>query len=151
MATKYAMWVHGTSIQAEREGYFISKSHKGWGAEFTTQGDEWYHFSIPTPVITGGKDTFLEKVFILYETFLGAKVDAIHLYDGANKIKEYNNLNFDGTHKGVLDTKNNWLVNPQVHIKFGLGISVLVKFGSTTAAGVPKILFATAGADFNTP
>ncbi|MFM9951539.1 MAG: hypothetical protein ACKV1O_26630 [Saprospiraceae bacterium] len=67
MATLQAMWVHGTAVQAQREGYFISKKRSGSGATFNTHhAAEWFHFAIPTPVIFGGKNSNLEKVFVTF-------------------------------------------------------------------------------------
>lgn len=150
MSTKQAMWVHGTSVQAEREGYFISKSRPAWGATFRTQGSEWFHFAVPTPVIFGGQNSTLQKVFVLYKTGLGAKIKQLHIFDGATKIQEFLNLQLSGDHSGALDGQNTWNVNP-VHVKFGLGLSVLAEFGNATANGVPEIIFASAGADFIIP
>jgi hypothetical protein len=147
---KQALWVHGTSVQAEREGYFISKARPAWGAEFRTQGSEWFHFAVPTPVIIGGQDSNLQKVFVLYKTQLGAKINMIHVYDGSNLIQQFPNLQYQGDHTQQLDAQNTWAVNP-VHIKYGLGISILVDFGQATPNGVPQITFSTAGADFLTP
>jgi hypothetical protein len=147
MAIKQAMWIHGTSVQAEREGYFISKNRPAWGAEFKTQGSEWFHFAVPTPVIFGGQDSTLQKVFVLYKTFLGAKIVQVHVFDGGNKIQEFLNLQFQGDHSQGLDQQNTWIVNP-IHVKFGLGLSILVDFGNATVNGVPQITFASAGADF---
>jgi hypothetical protein len=150
MSTKQAMWVHGTSVQAEREGYFINKSRAALGATFKTQGSEWFHFAVPTPVIFGGQNSTLQKVFVLYKTGLSAKIMALHIFDGATKIQEFPNLELSGDHSGALDGQNTWNVNP-VHIKFGLGLSVAVEFGNATINGVPEIIFTSAGADFIIP
>lgn len=150
MSTKQAMWVQGTSVQAEREGYFISKSRPGWGAVFKTQGTEWFHFAIPTPVIFGGHDSTIQKVFVLYKTGLGAKIEALHIYDGANRIQIFDDLNLEGDHSHGIDANNVWQINP-VHIKYGLGLSASVNFGQATPAGVPEITFISAGADFIIP
>lgn len=150
MTTLQAMWVHGTSVQPEREGYYMAKARPAWGAEFKTQGTEWFHFSIPTPVIFGGQVSTLQKVFVLYKTDLTAKITALHVFDGGNKLQEFPNLALDGDHSQGLDGQNSWVVNP-VHVKFGLGLSVLVDFGNATPNGVPMITFASAGADFTIP
>ncbi len=147
MSIKQAMWVHGTSVQAEREGYFISKSRPAWGATFRTQGSEWFHFAIPTPVIFGGQNSTLQKVFVFYKTGLGAKITQLHIFDGATKIQEFLNLGLSGDHSGALDGQNTWTVNP-IHVKFGLGLSIAVEFGNATVNGVPEIIFSSAGADF---
>lgn len=150
MATKQALWVHGTSVQAEREGYHISRSRPGWGAEFMSQGDEWFHFAIPTPVIFGGYNSELEKCFVLFRTTLGAKISMVHLYDGATKLKEFNDLNLSGAYDTKITPANTFAV-PRAHLLYGLGISVRVLFGSSTPQGVPMICFTSAGADFLIP
>ena len=150
MSIKQAMWVHGTSVQAEREGYFIGKSRPAWGATFRTQGSEWFHFAVPTPVIFGGQISTLQKVFVLYRTGLGAKITRIDVFDGATQIQQFLNLGLSGDHSVSLDGQNTWNVNP-VHVKFGLGLSVAVEFGNATTSGVPEIVFTSAGADFLIP
>lgn len=150
MSVKQAMWVHGTSVQAEREGYFISKVRPAWGAVFRTQGGEWFHFAVPTPVIFNGQDSTLQKVFVFYKTGLGAKITQLHIFDGSTKIQEFINLQFSGDHSKAIDGQNTWITNP-VHIKFGLGLSILVEFGDATVSGVPEITFVSAGADFIIP
>jgi hypothetical protein len=147
MSIKQAMWVHGTAVQAEREGYHISRRRVGWGAEITSHGAEWFHFAVPTPVIFGGKDSMLQKAFVFFKTTMSAKIIGVHLYDGKSKFKEFNNLGLSGTHDGNIDQSNTFQVNP-AHIKYGLGISVNVDFGKSTPQGVPSITFAAAGADF---
>lgn len=150
MSIKQAMWVHGTEVQAEREGYYISRRRFGWGAEIASQGAEWFHFAIPTPVIFDGKDSTLQKAFVFFKTTMSAKIAGIHLYDGRTKFKEFNGLSLAGVHDGELDSSNTFPAEP-IHIKYGLGISVLVDFGNSTPQGVPSITFAAAGADFLIP
>jgi len=151
MSIKQAMWVHGTSVQAEREYYFINRSRPAWGAVFKTTGAEWFHIAVPTPVIFGGHDSTLQKVFVLYKTEMTAKITAVHVFDGSTKISQFLNLNLAGDHSQALDTQNTWLITPNVHVKFGLGLSVLVDFGKATPNGVPAITFASAGGDFLIP
>ena len=150
MSIKQAMWVHGTAVQAEREGYHINRIRAGWGAVISSHGAEWFHFAVPTPVIFGGKNSMLQKAFVLFKTTMSAKIIGVHLYDGKSKFKEFNNLSLSGTHEGKLDQSNTFQVD-LVHIKWGLGISVNVDFGKSTPQGVPKITFAAAGADFIIP
>lgn len=150
MAKLHAMWVHGTSVQAQREGYFISKERQGWGTIFRTQGEEWFQFAIPTPVWIAQEFTTLQKIFIFYKTENGAKLDAIHVRDAGKDVQRFDGLNLGGDHSKGLDNSNMWTMNP-VHIEFGLGMAVHVNFGQATPAGVPTITFFAAGADFTTP
>lgn len=151
MGNLQAYWVHGTAVQIEREGYFVTKQHAGFGAIFRTHGAEWFHFAIPTPVIVDGTRSSLKKVFVLFKTEGTAKITNIHVYDGNAKIAAFDNIARDGDHSTVIDKDNSWLVAPSPEIKFGLGISVNVNFGPPTKLGVPAIMFVTAGADFETP
>lgn len=150
MANKQAFWVHGNSVQMEREGYFISKQRAGFAAIFRTHGDEWFHFAIPTPVILNGKDTTLKKIFIFYRTKGTAKITNVHIHDGEKTIESFKNLSLSGDYSTKVDKHNSWGISP-VHVKFGLGISVHVDFGPKTKLGVPEIRFTSAGADFQTP
>jgi len=155
MAKFQASWVHGSSVQIEREGYFISKRRAGYGAHFKTHGKEWFHFAIPTPVFVEGKRASLRKIFVFYKTEGTAKITAVHLYDAGGKpfpktFKEFKKLSLSGDHSTEIDKDNSW-VTPVHSMGFGLGISVLVDFGPKTTGGVPGIWFVTAGADFETP
>lgn len=150
MSIKQAMWVHGTAVQTEREGYHINLNRVGWGTKISSHGEEWFHFAIPTPVIFGGKNSELQKAFVFFKTTMSAKIINVHLYDGKKKFKVFEGLNLSGTHDDKLDKLNTFQVN-SVHIKFGLGLSVNVDFGKSTPQGVPSITFAAAGADFIIP
>ena len=147
MSKKQAMWIHGTAVRPEREGYHINRSNIGWGARVRSTGKEWFHFPVPTPVIFDGKNSKVIKVFVLYSTKMNAKITHVHLYDGKTKFKTFKNLTLSGSHDGKLDASNTWIVSPR-HLKWGLNISVHVDFGSSTPQGVPEITFASAGADF---
>ncbi len=150
MTTKQAMWVHGTAVQPQREGYHVSRKYTGPGAVVYSTGKEWFQFAIPTPVIFGGHDSKLQQVFVLYETFSGARIDALDIWDGTTNIQAFGNLSLQGTHNVALDASNTWHV-ALVHIRWGLCLSVEVDFGQATPAGVPAITFASAGADFVIP
>jgi len=146
---KQAMWVHGTSVQEEREGYFTSKRRKGFGAVFQTTGTQWFHFAIPTPIIFDNKNSLIEKIFVYYRTTMNAKITAIHVYDGVVKIHSIDNLALNGDHsKKITLNHNTWLMNKQHNDHGGLGISVCVDFGDSTPQGVSSITFCSAGADF---
>ena len=145
MAKTQASWIHGVSVQAEREGYFISKARKGFAAEF--------NFAIPTPVLVDGKPSSLKKIFVFYETKGPAKITDIHVYDAGAKfdIDDLENLSLTGAHSKKIDPYNSWVIKSAPKMKFGLGISVLVDFGASTPGCVPGIKFTAAGADFETP
>ena len=145
---KQASWVHGNAVKLANEGYFLTTQYTGWGAEIQTHGTQWFHFTVPTPVIVNGVDTILQKLFVMFSTGGTAKITAVHVWDGPNMIQAYDNLNVTGDHSKLLDAQNTWVPNP-VHLKWGLDISVCVDFGPPSQIGVPQITFASAGADFN--
>ena len=144
-----ASWVHGSAVHIERERYFISKQCAGYGAEFHTYGQEWFHFAVPTPVLLLDMRVNIHKAFVLFKTFGTARVVALHIYDGGAKIWERNDLRIDGDHSKI-DASNNFDV-PQRPVVYGIGLSVLVNFGPPSEIGVPGIRFVTAGVDFFTP
>jgi len=151
----HAMWVHGSSVQPQREGYFINREKVGSGAVFKShntpgKGGEWFHFAIPTPVFIAGKKPKLKKVFVLYKTEGTARFMHLHIYDGEKKIHAEDGLKLSGSHSFRLDKENSWTL-PSLSMKFGLGISVFIDFGYPATKGVPSIRFSSAGADFELP
>ena len=151
MAKSQASWVHGSNVEMEREGYFISKRRTGYGTHFKTHGKEWFHFAIPTPVILNGQRSSLKKIFVFYKTEGTAKITAIHVYDAGDKIKAFDNLSFSGDYSKSVHQHNSWVITPSPKMKFGLGISVHVDFGPPKKLAVPGVRFVSAGADFETP
>lgn len=155
MAKLQAWWIHGSSVQIKREGYFISKHRPGYGAHFNSHNEpgkgEWFHFAIPTPVYVEGQESTLKKIFVLYKTELTAKITAVHIYDAGKHFASFDNLSLTGDHSQGLDPNNTWIITNAPHIAFGLGISVHVDFGPRQTNGVPGIWFRSAGADFETP
>ena len=69
MSKLQASWVHGSSVQAQREGYFIAKRRHGSGTVFKTHGKEWFHFAIPTPVIVNSQRASLAKVSFFLKAY----------------------------------------------------------------------------------
>ena len=147
---RYAMWVHGTSIHQDIQGFHVNELRAGWGTEFQSTGHAWFQVAIPTPVLIADQRATLEKVFVLYRAERGARLMELHIWDGGDQGQCWNNLSLSGDHGGVLDPANSWFVNP-VSLKWGLGLSVGVDFGQSSLAGVPKITFFAAGADFLVP
>jgi len=103
----------------------------------------WLHFAVPTPVIVDGARLRVGSVLIRFRTGSpSAWVHAVHVYDGENKIANYNGLdrhpqNFEMQGFGVPG-------NPPV--LWGLGISLGVAFGS--ASQPRNIDLVSAGCDF---
>lgn len=151
MAKLQASWIHGSSVQPQREGYFIVKRRYGSGTVYKTHGQEWFHFAIPTPVIMNDQRSSLTKVFVLFDGVLDAKIIKIHVCDANEPINMIENLSLTGNHSEQIDQVNSWNIDPPHQMKYGLGVSVCVDFGATTQQGVPNIKFTSAGADFYTP
>jgi hypothetical protein len=147
----HASWVHGTSVQPERQGYFMNVWRPGFGALFVSHNapgeGEWFHVALPTPVLIGGVRSHVRKVLLRYASVLGAKITAVHLYDAETKIVGFDNLLLSSPSDALVD----WQVQPPHEMKYGLGVSIHVDFGPPTAQGVPGLWFRAAGADFEVP
>jgi hypothetical protein len=150
-----ATWVHGTVVEAEYPERLVSVERKGWGSVFTAKAGttNWFHISIATPVIKDGVRPQLTKVFCLYQAgsesmLTSPKITSLHLYDGRNKVKSFDELDLYGDHLGTIDESNLWHVSPPLSIHSGLNISVGVWFPSGPNHTY-AISFAAAGADFN--
>jgi hypothetical protein len=145
----YAMWAHGHSMQIEypdridlerRIGSFIQVR----GKPFTSN---WFHFAIPTPVIVDRTRLLVGSVMIRFRTGPGASVFAVHIYDGENRIAAHDGLNLSPQGNFVWPRFN---VPAYPPIKWGLGISIGVKFGDSANLPPNKLLFeiSSAGCDF---
>ena len=152
MARKAAMWVHGTIVEAE---YAVeSMTRKGWGTHFSGRPltTNWFHIPIPTPVSFDEIRPPLVKVFIFYRATY-AMITNVHIYDGSRQVKVFDGLSLSGDHSVDMDASNSWDITPPLGIACGLGVSVSVAFllQGPDSAGLPEILFTTAGADFQRP
>jgi hypothetical protein len=154
-----AVWVHGTTVEAEDPGALDGISRRGVGSLFIGRAKPrgrlpettWFHISIPAPVIINDVRPTLEKVFVFYRTN-GAKIKSVHLYDGPKKIKAFDGLDFKGDLGYGIAPENTWALARPVEILFGLGISIGVQFDIGIDKPIPKdILFTAAGADFRLP
>lgn len=150
MSKVQAMWVHGSSVRAEEEGYFVTKRNYKDGAIFKTHGVHWFQLPIPTPVIVDNNRSSLVKCFVLYETASGARISEVELYDGRKQIKSFTGLSLSGNHSTSVDASNSWIIQPTITMIFGLAICVRVDFGNPHVGSVPNIRFTAAGADFLT-
>lgn len=143
-----AMWVHGHSMQIEypdridqqiRAGFYI----KVKGKPFT---GNWFHFAIPTPVIVNGERLRVGSVMVRFRTGPGTSVHAVHIYDGEHKIAAHDGLNLSS--KQFSWPRFDVPTHPP--IKWGLGISIGVKFGDDANLPPDKLLMeiSSAGCDF---
>ncbi len=120
-----AMWVHGLIAQAEYPVH--SEVVKGWGKEFAGHWiSNWFHIPITTPAMLEGVRPKLANVSVFYKTD-GAVVSALHVYDGPNKVREFDVVPpLEGDHSASIDSSNTWEIDPPIEMKLGLGISILV-------------------------
>lgn len=152
-----AMWVPGYVAQVEVPGNTrlrlvngipwtdVTGLRAGWGSTFRGAANQtnWFHFAIPSPVITDGKRVTLDRVFVLYNASPGARVEAAHIWDGPNRVRNYDSLNLTGNHGSAIDAANTW-AGGGGPVLWGIGVSILVRFTSEA-----NIVFTSAGGDFN--
>jgi hypothetical protein len=160
-----AMWVHGSTVRPERIGPNVmrrvvppwaptsppvdwSDLHGlPWAREAIFRGvagaQNWFHIAIPTPVITDGVRVALLRVFVLFAADNGVVIDAVHIWDGPNRIHQLDNIHLNGDHRNAIDTTNTFALPTVPHLQWGLDIAIRVQF---TVEG--NISFSTAGADF---
>lgn len=155
---KRAVWVHGNAVTVERPGDLAGEVRIGWGAKFLLKpgSDNWFHVSIPTPVLIDDVRLKLAKVFVLFVTskpeegnvFSGSTIGALHIYDGAKKVKVFDDPR-GGTHNAKIDARNTWAIDEPLSIYYGLGLSIYA-FATQVLSneGPAPVEFATIGADF---
>jgi hypothetical protein len=163
----HASWVHGTAFQpAERPaGRLANVDGVAWtdvvglreGSGSTWHGQasraNWFHVSIPTPVIVDGVRIRLVKVFVMFRcgdpdariaTSAGANITDIHVWDGPNRIRTFSGFNLFGDHQTRFDSSTMHALPTPQELYFGLGISVRVRFSAAHT-----VTFTAAGADFD--
>ena len=145
----HAMWVHGHGMQIEYPERLDVQKRMGFyfqikGKPFTSN---WFHFAIPTPVIVDSKRLIVGSVMVRLRTGPGASVHAVHIYDGETKIAAHDGLNLSPQGNFVFPRFD---VPTHPYIKWGLGISVGVKFGDAANLPPNKLLveLSAAGCDF---
>jgi hypothetical protein len=151
-------WIHGNALTMESP-FYISPNGEvtgrliltpfRWGAEVLNDGvapaPSWMHLPIPT--IREGVSRFerfeLLRVFLLGQCS-GASIDNIHIYDGYEKIQEFNDRGFEGTFltKG---SKNTFELEEPHTVKSGISLSFFF-VPRTIPQG--KLVVAAAGAEF---
>jgi hypothetical protein len=152
---KSAMWIHGNIVQVQIPER-VNEGRFDWGTSYTrrkdAQGENWFHFPIPTPVIVDDQRPLLAKVFVFYET-RSSRITEVRVRDGTTDVKRFENLTLAGDHRSSVDSSNSWDIDPPTTIFFGLGISVHADIGSIPhRRGAPEeVIFTTAGADFRSP
>lgn len=144
-------WVQGYALEAETPEQLRKTDIKGWGAKFYGKRGtiNWFHASLTTPSKLDNKDLRLSKVFVLFdsgENMFRSFIQHIHIYDGAHKIRGFDDLSLSGIHNAHLDASNCHFMYPFPRIHSGLGISIGVYFPKHNSDA--QISFSTIGADF---
>ncbi|MBS0122851.1 DUF6623 family protein [Thetidibacter halocola] len=148
-----AVWVHGSSVTPERRGDLSAAQVFGSGARYHAKPGQraWFHVQVPTPALIDDIRPVCTKIFLMFQTS-GARMEALHVYDGAHRVAQFDDLAFDGDHHIGFDAANARLLFPCPTIQSGLSLSSLIHFGPGVASGQstdPWVHFTTAGADFN--
>ena len=143
----YAMWVHGHAAQSQIANLRLLE---GDGVAYTGHLDEelWVHFAVPTPVIIADQRPALVRAFVLFRTGGGAAIVKVGIWDGARLAAEFDDLRLEGDHSQRLDDGNTFMIANPFPVFWGIGISVLTRFGQQTGGDAGFVRFASAGADF---
>jgi hypothetical protein len=139
------MWQHGTDLHVELDGNVDSIIRYGFftrvvGKQNTTN---WYHFSIPTPVIvSGNRLAFARAMLRLVTGGPTAVVRDVHIYDGSSRLIAHQAVNLSGSLPFAV-----FGVPHKPDVFWGSGISIGVTTGAGTAAQ-RRMDFISAGIDF---
>ncbi len=144
-AIDHAMWAHGADLHVEVDANVESIRRYGFftrvvGKPSTTN---WYHFAIPTPVITNGNRLAFARAMLRFVSGgTAAVVRDVHVYDGSSRISAHQAVNLSGNQPFAV-----FGVPHKPEVFWGAGISVGVTTGTGTAAQ-RRIDFISAGTDF---
>lgn len=110
----------------------------------------WFHVSIPTPVIVGGDQVRLKRVFLKYDVG-ESNITDVQVWEGSSRIQQFGPFPTGkekiGDHRGPLDADNTFVLPNDPLVSSGIGISVRVEF--LWGSGEPPIVqFTAAGAEF---
>lgn len=147
------MWVHGNSVQQEKTVAGMNMERYGWGTKIQMaagNASNWFHIPLTTMFTPQVQDNLRYRLFQVYLLFRTdyATLTAIHVWDGAKKIAEFNGLQVVGDHSAGIEISNQYDVIPAALIRTGLGISFHVDFVSKYGS---SFIVAAAGADFVAP
>jgi hypothetical protein len=158
MAKMFASWVpaHGVSVEHgpnyfERRGWGVTSSVAGNGSRFVDEDGTVFHFnyfhiSIPTPVIVEDRRATLHAVHYLFDARGGARLTRVDVFDGPTELPSHTGLYVQGNHAGGLDANNGVEVNRD-GIAWGIGLTL--KFEAYEAeASSAMVYFSGFGGDF---
>lgn len=152
-----SMWVHGTAVQIEYPERMDQIQRRAFHMRIDGKAStaNWLHFPIPTPVVgtylAGGSGAFsglqtnyrryhIDKVFLSFRTgSVDARVTNVHVYDAAERIAAFDNLNLYGEQH-----MREFTIPGAPAVSQGICVSVGVAFG----ANLRWIELQAVGADF---
>ncbi|MGA3359861.1 MAG: DUF6623 family protein [Halobacteriota archaeon] len=156
VTSKAVTWIPGTAVMVEFPKLFlqnneeICRSAKGYGTFFWAQENtsNWFHFPFQTSAVDGSGPK-LTKVIVLYETYGWTQLTDVHVWDGQQPVKKFENLGASGKHWDDINLSNSWPIDPPKTLQRGLGVSVKVSFGPKVInERGPGIIVIGAGAEF---
>ena len=153
-------WIHGNALVIESPLHFDLQGTQngqlvltpyGWGAEVSVEGApgvSWMHLPIPT--VYGPLGVFerfnLQRMVLLF-LCSGADIRSVHLYDGYEKLQEFNDLYLEGNFLAKSSRNTFELAQPH-RVERGLSLSFL--FAAHSGPTPVRLSVATAGAEFDT-
>jgi hypothetical protein len=134
---------------------------QGFGVHFRGKANQqvWFHFAIPTPVISDGDRVSIVRAFFLWSTRGGSQLLSFHVRDGARaRLLAVDGINLAGTFDGssgqpggdpkLVDGANSFTFPQPQPVFYGIGVSALIGFDQNSDDS--DVFFASAGADFTT-
>jgi hypothetical protein len=145
----YASWIHGTATQIESPENLASIKRAGWGITVVANpnGNNVFHFPIPTPVIINDQRLRIGSVMLQFRTgSADAYVTELNINNGANLIHQYK-YNAGDVSGNVGFRRFDVPEHPPVRL--GIDIVVHVAFGVESMDH--SMTFESAGCDFLPP
>lgn len=141
----HAMWIHGTDVKVELEENVESLRRFGFFTRIVGKPNttNWYHFAIPTAVITDSNRLSFARAMLRFVTGgPQAVVRDVHIFDGSSRIAAHQSVNLSGDQPFA-----KFGVAHKPDVLWGAGISI----GVTTGTGNEsqrRMDFISAGIDF---
>jgi hypothetical protein len=142
------LWAHGNALTVETPSHFAAINHQGWGTDlfFNPGQGSWCHIPIPSVSMLNDVRAQLLNVCLLFECEEGAgHIANVHVYDGASKPQEFNNLFLAGSHR-FMDPTNTFTLAQPHPVAFGIGLSFFFVPAVGIDSSIPPILLRIAGA-----
>jgi hypothetical protein len=149
----FASWAHGNALTVENPESLAEIRHMGWGTDMRVRPGQgsWFHIPVPTPVIVNDVRAKLARVFVMFDSEPGqGRIRNVHVFDGPNRIAEFNDLSLSGHHSGGLDGSNQFDLPTPHEVLWGIGVTFFFQaaVGIDSAIPPPPLLVASGGGDF---